>query len=129
MSGPERIVQSSLPARRCAFITILASILLSFNSIVARAQSVTDLLNPPDKAVAQSIPYRMAKMEEREIVANLYPFQQSLKQIDALKLDVTTTDTDLQEYLMKEFQLIQKVINDFGLHTEYFNVASKGEES
>ena len=83
------------------------------------------MLNPTDKAVTSSIPYQLAKEQERELVANLYPFQQSLKQIDALKLDVTTTDTDLQLYLMKEFQLLEKAINDFGLHTEHFNVASK----
>ena len=56
------------------------------------------MLQPTDKAVTNSIPYQLAKDFEREIVANLIPVSINLKQIDERKLDVMTSETDLQYY-------------------------------
>lgn len=45
-----------------------------------------------------SIQYQMAKESERTIVANLMPFFLRLKQIDELKADVTTVDSEMRDY-------------------------------
>ena len=53
----------------------------------------------------------------------MYPVQLTLRQIDEWKKLVTTTDSDLQEYISWELELVQSAIKDFGLHNtvHYFN--------